>query len=1209
MAYPYLGPYVQCRRSWRRHCHGHQKYARQVDQRRIYSFQHHTCSLHDFLVGDELVFEKEITLRSINFITVFLRGTPGTCVTIEVKKAGGPIPPPEVSLSADPQTITLDESSTLSWNVIHADTITVDPDIGSVDPSGSYEVFPTETTTYTLTAVGSGGTTTQSVTVTVNMPLPTVSIGADPESIISGQSSTLSWSSTHGDTCEIDQGVGSVSVNGSVSVSPTQTTTYTITATGPGGTATADVTITVDDMSPPQVSINADPPSITPGQSTTLTWTSINAQNAHIDNGIGAVSVNGYTCVSPTATTTYTITVTGPTGSANAQALVMVTGNPAPMPEGSFGKQYEDLIPTDATVDEYDFKRFSLITGLVHSIDDTPISGVSVTLHGHPEYGTVLTDDEGRFSIPVEGGTTMTLAFHKDGLITAHRKVYVPWNDIAIAETIQMIAEDPAATTMTFDGSPDTVVTHQSTTVTDEFGSRSCSMVFTGDNHAYLVDENGNDVHELTTITTRATEYTTPESMPAKLPPNSAYTYCVELSVDGAQRLRFEKPVITWVDNFLGFDVGMAVPFGYYDRDQGFWVPSDNGVVVKLLDTDADGVVDALDADGDDQPDDLNSDGSLNDEVTGLNDAGTYQPDSTFWRVAVTHFTPGDCNWPFRNPEDAIDPNPENKPNDEQSENFERCLTGATSSVEDRNRIFHEDIPIPGTEMVLHYTSNRVEGYKYVISIPVSGPVVPASLKRIVVEVEVAGRTLKQTLDPQPNQIVEFNWDGLDYLGRHVSFLKGQVSIGFVYNAEYLVPGDSLQAFGQTGNDPTWISTRQKITLWKKNDIFVGNMAKKAGIIAEGWSLTPHHYLNPIDPSRLYKGDGTISTDAGVIIDTVAGNGTYGYNGDGGPAVDARLSSPEGVTVDAIGNFYIVDKDNHCIRKVDTSGIITTVAGTGTYGYSGDGGPAVEAQLNSPTDVVVDNAGNLYIADLSNHRIRKVDTGGMITTVVEGLQAPYAIALDIWGNLFILDIALELGMGSLLKMDQSGNITTLMEIDPSHFMFGLSADSSGNLYIADTKNHKIIKLDTTGVITTVAGNGTRGYSGDGGPATQAQLDWPADVAVNAIGDLYITDTSNHCIRKVDTMGNINSIAGFGADGYSGDGGPASRARLDIPIAAAVDASGDLYIADSDNHRIRKVAIPYVLAGFIMGGEISFAEKSGVGHIMTDTGLHKKNNRP
>jgi RHS repeat-associated protein len=1163
--------------------------------------------LHDFLVGDELVFEKGITLRSINFITVFLRGTPGASVTIEVNKEGGPIPPPEVSFSADPQTITLGGSSTLTWNSTYADTCEIDQGVGSVTVNGSMSVSPTETTTYTLTAVGLGGTTTQSVTITVNIPLPTVSISANPETILLGESSTLSWSSTHADTCEIDQGVGSVTVNGSMSVSPTETTTYTITATGPGGTALADVTITVTNPNaPPAVTMTPASADISQGDSITLTWNSQRAQSAFIDNGVGSVPLNGSTTVSPDHTTTYTITVTGPTGSNSAASVVRVIGSPEPLPEGSFGKQYEDLIPTDATVDEYDTKRFSLITGRVRSIDDTPISNVSVTLHSHPEYGTVSTDAQGRFSLPVEGGTTLTVVYQKNGFITAHRKVYVPWNNIAIAETIRMIAEDPISTTVIFDGNPDTVVTHQSTEVTDEFGSRSCSMVFTGDNHAYLVDENGNDVQELTTITTRATEYTTPESMPAVLPPTSAYTYCVELSVDGAERVRFEKPVITWVDNFLGFDVGEIVPVGYYDRDRGFWIPSDNGVVVKLLDTDTDGIVDALDADGDNQPDDLNSDGSCNDEVTGLGDAGIYQPDSTYWRVAVTHFTPGDCNWPFRYPEDAIYPNPENEPDDEQPENFEICLTGGGSSVEDRSRIFHENIPIPGTDMALHYTSNRVEGYNYVISIPVIGSVVPVSLKRIIVKVEVAGRTLTQILDPQPDQIVEFNWDGLDYLGRHVSFLQGQVSIGFVYNAEYLVPGDYLQAFGQTGRDPTWIPTRQEITLWKKSDIFVGTMAKEAGVIAEGWSLTPHHYLNPIDPSRLYKGGGTISTDAGVIIDTVAGNGTDGYSGDGGPAVDARLYIPEGVTVDASGNFYIVDRGNHCIRKVDTSGIITTVAGTGTYGYSGDGGPAVDAQLHSPTDVVLDKAGNLYIADLGNHRIRKIDNSGMITTVVEALYAPHAVALDNWGNLYILDLCLECGyIGSLRKMDQSGTITTIMEIDPDHFMSGLCVDSSGNIYIADTQNHRIIKLDTTGMITTVVGNGTGGYSGDGGPATQAQLDWPTDVDVNATGDLYITDTSNHCIRKVDTLGNINSIAGYGVEGYSGDGGPASRARLESPEAAAVDATGDLYIADSDNHRIRKVAIPYVLAGVITGGEHSFTEKSGVGHIITDTGLHKK----
>ncbi|MGD8894377.1 MAG: hypothetical protein PVF94_15200, partial [Desulfobacterales bacterium] len=572
--------------------------------------------LREFLVGDELVFEKELSLQSVNFITVFLRGTTGASVTIEVNRAVGPVPPPEVSLSADPPTITLGESSTLAWTTTHAQSISIEPGIGSVEPDGSTKVSPDQTTTYTLTAVGTGGTTTESVTVSVNIPPPTVSISADPENILLGESATLIWSSTHADTCEIDQGVGNVSVSGSMSVSPTQTTTYTITANGPGGTASADVTITVTDPNaPPTVTMTPDSAEISQGESITLTWTSQGAQSAFMDNGVGSVSVSGSTTVSPDHTTTYIITVTGPTGSNSAASVVRVIGSPELLPEGSFGKQYEDLIPTDATVDEYDVKRFSLITGLVHSIDGSPISNVSVTLHSHPEYGTVFTDDEGRFSLPVEGGATLTVVYQKDGFITAQRKVYVPWNDIAIAETIQMIAQDPLATTITFDGNPDTVVTHRSTEVTDEFGTRSCSMVFTGDNHVYLVDENGNDVHELTTITTRATEFTTPESMPAILPPTSAYTYCAELEVDGAQRVRFEKPVIIWVDNFLGFDVGMVVPVGYYDRDKGVWIPEKNGSVVKLLDTNADGIVDSLDSDGDDQPDDLNENGAFTDEV------------------------------------------------------------------------------------------------------------------------------------------------------------------------------------------------------------------------------------------------------------------------------------------------------------------------------------------------------------------------------------------------------------------------------------------------------------------------------------------------------------------------------------------------------------------------------------------------------------------
>jgi hypothetical protein len=401
-------------------------------------------NLDKFLRSKKPVYEKKIKLKDANYLTVYLKGTPGASFSIEIRKKGVS-PPPEVTFSADPQTI------------------------------------------------------------------------------LRGDSTTLTWAATNADDVSINQGVGSVPESGSQVILPQQTATYTITATGPGGAAATSVTITVIDPSdPPAVNFSASPASIAQGELSTLSWTSINAQNVHIDNGIGSVSLNGSTAVDPENTTKYTITVTGATGSASAQAVVMVTGNPDPPPEGSFGAQYQDLIPADATVDEYDPKRFSLITGLVKDINGSPIEYVAVTVHGHPEYGTVNTDAAGQFSIPVEGGAAMTLAYQKQGLITAHRQVYVPWSDTAIAETIQMISEDPVATTITFDGDSGTVITHQSTEVSDESGSRSTTMVFTGNNHAYLVDEEGNDVQELTTITTRATEFTTPETMPASARESSA---------------------------------------------------------------------------------------------------------------------------------------------------------------------------------------------------------------------------------------------------------------------------------------------------------------------------------------------------------------------------------------------------------------------------------------------------------------------------------------------------------------------------------------------------------------------------------------------------------------------------------------------------------------------------------------------------------------
>ncbi|MGA9627051.1 MAG: IPT/TIG domain-containing protein [Bryobacteraceae bacterium] len=270
-------------------------------------------------------------------------------------------------------------------------------------------------------------------------------------------------------------------------------------------------------------------------------------------------------------------------------------------------------------------------------------------------------------------------------------------------------------------------------------------------------------------------------------------------------------------------------------------------------------------------------------------------------------------------------------------------------------------------------------------------------------------------------------------------------------------------------------------------------------------------------------------------INTVAGNVPAGhslYGGDGGPAVSAQLASPLGVALDSSGNLYIADTDNQRIRKV-SNGVITTVAGNGPAGFYGDNGPATSAWLNNPAGVVLDSAGNLYIADTNNQRIRKV-SNGMITTVA--------------------------GNGTLGFSGDNGPATNAMLNQPT----GVALDSAGNLYIADSHNNRIRKV-SNGVIATVAGIGTNGYSGDGGPATSAQLSFPAGLAVDSAGNLYIADTFNGRIRKVSN-GVITTVAG---GGFYGDNGPATSAQLNYPEGVAVDSAGNLYIAASD--RIRKVS--------------------------------------
>jgi sugar lactone lactonase YvrE len=332
---------------------------------------------------------------------------------------------------------------------------------------------------------------------------------------------------------------------------------------------------------------------------------------------------------------------------------------------------------------------------------------------------------------------------------------------------------------------------------------------------------------------------------------------------------------------------------------------------------------------------------------------------------------------------------------------------------------------------------------------------------------------------------------------------------------------------------------------------------------------------------------------ASGIIATVAGNGTWGYSGDGGPAASAKINHPNGIAVDSEGNLFIADSNNQCIRKVDSSGIVTTVAGNGSSGYSGDGGLATSAQLNNPNGVAVDSAGNLFIADSNNRRIRKVFASGIITTVAGNgsngyggddgpatsaqFYNPIGVAVDSEGNLFIADnnsrirkvssgiITTVAGNGSSGYSGDGGLATSAQLNNPT----GIAVDSSGNLFIADKSNNRVRKV-SSGIITTVVGDGSWGSYGDGGSAASASLNYPIGIAVDSAGSLYIADEYNYRIRKVSASGIINTVAGNGIHGYGGDGGPATSAQLNDPHGIAVDSSGGLFIADYGNNRIRKV---------------------------------------
>ena len=307
--------------------------------------------------------------------------------------------------------------------------------------------------------------------------------------------------------------------------------------------------------------------------------------------------------------------------------------------------------------------------------------------------------------------------------------------------------------------------------------------------------------------------------------------------------------------------------------------------------------------------------------------------------------------------------------------------------------------------------------------------------------------------------------------------------------------------------------------------------------LVDGIATDPHGniYISHRSQNRIRKlsPNGTITT--------IAGNGIAGFSGDGVPALGSSLNFPAGLVFDK-GNLYVADRNNHRIRKIDSNGIISTVAGTGMPECCNDNGLAVEAHLHFPSDIDVDTEGNLYISDRSNNRIRKVNSDGIITTIA-GLGKP-----GYGGDFGPADKA-------LLK-----------------YPFGISLDNKGNFYIADRGNNRVRKIDQRGIITTIAGDGTHSFGGDYGPANQSSLAFPTDVIVDSLGVIYIADRNNNRVRKIDRLGVITTLMGFSQTEFNGDNEISAETTLHLPFALALNGEDRLLVVDRNHFRVREVRL-------------------------------------